>query len=224
MLFRSHLVTPEEIITANSQAEATQVEQLQEEVHNLISSLDEKIGQLQIAAAGSEKDAETAAAAAEAAAAATAEATATAAAEAVDEKLSQVKDDLESHIHKENVRVYRNVQAALGEELTKQSGEIHEKLEAQSVRLDEGLENINRNLGEQLSERLDMLSAMMETLNEQQKGQGMTLTEMAVQLNDTQTNLSKSLKSRALLAIQIVMLILVLGDLAINVLLTLGFL
>ncbi len=206
--FAQHLATPEEIITANQQAEVTQVEQFQEEVRGLITSLDEKIEAMKQAA--STPEAETASAAATA--------------EAVQEKIAEIKDDLENHIHKENVRVYRNVQAALGEELTKHSDRIHGELEAQSMRLDEGLAGINQNLLGELSQRMDMLSAMMETLNEQQKGQGMTLTEMAVQLNDTQKGLTKTIKSRSLLAIQIVMLILVLGDLAINVLLTLGYL
>lgn len=223
--FAEHLATPEEIISANSQAELTQTEALTEEVRQLVSSLDEKIGNIKVS--GGQLDSEELAA-------------------ALDGKLGEIEEKLENHIHKENVRVYRNVQAALGEELNRQSDQMNARLEEQSKLINEGMERQSKIISEGLDEqgnhidevmnsnndrligelftRMDMLVSMMNTINEQQKGVGATVSNMAVQLNDTQNSITKAVKSRALLAIQIVMLILVLGDLAINVLLTLGFL
>lgn len=212
--FTEHLATPEEIINANSQAELTQTEQLTEEVKQLVGSLDEKIANMKTS--GAEIDTE-------------------GVLTALEGRLGEIEEKLENHIHKENVRVYRNVQAALGEELGKQSEQVNVRLEEQSRQMntelsrqadhiDEVMSNNNEKLMSELFARTDMLISMMNTINEQQKGVGATVSNMAVQLNDTQEAITKSVKSRALLAIQIVMLILVLGDLAINVLLTLGFL
>ena len=69
-----------------------------------------------------------------------------------------------------------------------------------------------------------MLSAMLETLNEQQKSQGQAVSGMAAQLNAMEESVNKKIRNRALLPIQLIMLILILGELAINVLLTLGYL
>ena len=210
--FTQHIATPEEIINANSQAEATQAEELKEQVEGLMDSLNTKLETMQ-----------------------TPEVDSTATLEAIDEKLKEIEEKLESHIHKENVRVYRNVQASLADEIGRinetidmtlggQVNSIGERLDMQVGQVDQIMSDNSHMLLDELSARMDMLSAMMNALNEQQKGQGQAISDMATRLNETKEGVEKAVKSRALLAIQIVMLILVIGDLAINVLLTLGLL
>lgn len=210
--FTQHIATPEEIINANSQAEATQAEELKEQVEGLMDSLNTKLETMQ-----------------------TPEVDSTATLEAIDEKLKEIEEKLESHIHKENVRVYRNVQASLADEIGRinetidmtlggQVNSIGERLDMQVDQVDQIVNDNNRMLLDEMSSRMEMLSAMMNALNEQQKGQGQAISDMATRLNETKEGVEKAVKSRALLAIQIVMLILVIGDLAINVLLTLGLL
>ena len=156
-------------------------------------------------------------------------------AEVIEEKLKAVEEKLESHIHKENVRVYRNVQASLTDEVGRinegidiklggQIGLINEKIDLQSEIMDQSIAENNRILLDELNARTEMLTAMMNALNEQQKAQGQAISDMATKLNETKESVERAVKSRALLAIQVVMLILVIGDLAINVLLTLGLL
>ena len=77
---------------------------------------------------------------------------------------------------------------------------------------------------DELKNKTDMLSAMLETLNEQQKSQGQAVSGMAAQLNSMEEAVNKKIRNRALLPIQLIMLIILLGELAINVLLTLGYL
>ena len=184
--------SPQDMINANSQAEATEADKLQSEVRLLVSSIDEMSKKLdnvgEISAANVDIS-------------------------GVTDQLGSVSDKLENHIHKENVRVYRNVQAALNESLTKQSETIGEQLG----------EN-NQLIFEELKAKTEMLSAMLETLNEQQKSQGQAVSGMASQLNAMEEAVNKKIRNRALLPIQLIMLVILLGELAINVLLTLGYL
>ena len=184
--------SPQDMINANSQAEATEADKLQSEVRLLVSSIDEMSKKLdnvgEISAANVDIS-------------------------GVTDQLGSVSDKLENHIHKEKVRVYRNVQAALNESLTKQSETIGEQLG----------EN-NQLIFEELKAKTEMLSAMLETLNEQQKSQGQAVSGMASQLNAMEEAVNKKIRNRALLPIQLIMLVILLGELAINVLLTLGYL
>jgi len=185
-----HFSSPQEMIAANGQAEATQVEQLQAEVKALIVTLNDKISQLS-----------------------TAEAPSAAATEDYAAQITGVGDKLESHIHKENVKVYRNVQASVTDELGKQTEALSDEMTRQ-----------NQAVLEKLTNQTEMLAAMMETLNEQQKSQGESLSNMAGAVVEMQNTVKKKIRSKAVLPLQIIMLLLVLADLAINVLLTLGLL
>ena len=152
-----HFTSPQEIITANGQAEATQAEALQAEVRNLISTLDTKLNELKDISAQSANQAT--------------------ANEEYSAQLNDVGDKLESHIHKENVRVYRNVQASMTDELTKQTETLKEEFANQ-------IKGIN-----------DKIDAM-----------------------------SKKQGGKAILPLQIIALLVVIGDLAINILRMLGML
>ena len=183
--------SPQEMITANSQAEATEAEKFQSEVRALIASIDDMSRKLdKVSEGGGPVDIS-----------------------GVTEQLGSVSEKLETHIHKENVRVYRNVQAALTDSLGKQSEAIDEKITTN-----------NQQIFNELKNKTDMLSAMLETLNEQQKSQGQAVSGMAAQLNAMEESVNKKIRNRALLPIQLIMLIILLGELAINVLLTLGYL
>ena len=184
--------SPQEMITANSQAEATEAEKFQSEVRALISAIDEMSSKLDKVGEGGAGSVDIS---------------------GVTEQLGSVSEKLESHIHKENVRVYRNVQAALTDSLGKQSEAIDEKITTN-----------NQQIFDELKNKTDMLSAMLETLNEQQKSQGQAVSGMAAQLNAIEESVNKKIRNRALLPIQLIMLIILLGELAINVLLTLGYL
>ena len=184
--------SPQEMITANSQAEATEAEKFQSEVRALIASIDEMSRKLDKVSEGGGGPVDIS---------------------GVTEQLGNVSDKLETHIHKENVRVYRNVQAALTDSLGKQSEAIDEKITTN-----------NQQIFDELKNKTDMLSAMLETLNEQQKSQGQAVSGMAAQLNAMEESVNKKIRNRALLPIQLIMLIILLGELAINVLLTLGYL
>lgn len=120
---------------------------------------------------------------------------------------------LESHIHKENVRVYRNVQAAVTDELEKRTGELKDELETRSSELKDEFEK-----------QTELISAMLETLNEQQKSQGEALSNMAMKVNDMENSVKKAGKGKAVLPLQIIIMILLLGDIAFNVLMMLGIL
>jgi len=176
--FTQRFTTAQDMITANGEAEATQVEQLQTEVRTLLDTLDTKMGEL---SAASEQTLDT--------------------------------GKLETHIHKENVRVYRNVQAPVTDELSKQTESLKEELGSQT-----------ESLKEEFNSQTELLSAMMETLNEQQKSQGEAISTMAVRMNEMEASVKRTVKRKAVLPLQIIILILLLGDLAINVLLTLGLL
>ena len=195
-----HFATPQDVINANGQAEATESARLQAEVRGLINTLEVKLGELKASEAPAADMEEYAA------------------------QLSGVGDKLESHIHKENVRVYRNVQASVNDELAKQTEELKREFAEITEKLGSDLTSKSDIIIGELSEQTELLAAMMETLNEQQKSQGEAISGMAVKMNHMETEVKNAVKSRALLAIQIIMLILVLGDLAINILLTLGFL
>ena len=175
--FTQHIATPEEIINANSQAEATQATELKEQVEDLMDSLNTKLETMQ-----------------------TNEVASTATIEAIDEKLEEklkeIEEKLESHIHKENVRVYRNVQASLADEIGRindtidmtlggQVNSIGERLDMQAGQVDQIVNDNNRMLLDEISTRMEMLSAMMNALNEQQKGQGQAISDMATRLNET---------------------------------------
>lgn len=187
-----HFTSSHDMINANSQAEATEVEKLQNEVRRLVSVLGDMQDKLGEVGTG---------------------ATAEVDISGISEQLNGVSEKLESHIHKENVRVYRNVQAALTDELGKQAEQVNEQLSSN-----------NQLIFEELKNKTDMLSAMLETLNEQQKSQGQAVSGMAAQLNEMEESVKKSIRNRALLPIQIIMLVILLGELAINVMLTLGYL
>lgn len=187
-----HFASSHDMINANSQAEATEIEKLQNDVRRLVVSLEDmkdKFGEVG-AAAPAEVDIS-----------------------GLTDQLGGISDKLETHIHKENVRVYRNVQAALTDELGKQAEQVNEQISTN-----------NQLIFEELKNKTDMLSAMLETLNEQQKSQGQAVSGMAAQLNEMEESVKKSIRNRALLPIQIVMLVVLLGELAINVMLTLGYL
>ncbi len=186
-----HFASSHDMINANAQAEATEVEKLQNEVRSLVAALgemQEKLGEVGTGTA--EVDIS-----------------------GISEQLSGMSEKLETHVHKENVRVYRNVQAALSDELGKQAEQVNEQLSSN-----------NQLIFEELKNKTDMLSAMLETLNEQQKSQGQAVSGMAAQLNEMEESVKKSIRNRALLPIQIIMLVILLGELAINVMLTLGYL
>lgn len=195
-----HFSTPQDVINANGQAEATESARLQAEVRGLIDTLEVKLGELK---ASDESAAER---------------------EEYSAQISGVEDKLENHIHKENVRVYRNVQAAVTDELAKQTEQLKSEFSEITDRMEENFASKNDIIIGELSQQTELLSAMMETLNEQQKGQGEAISGMAVKMNHMESEVKSAVKNRALLAIQIIMLILVLGDLAMNVLITLGFL
>lgn len=165
--FTQRFTSAQDIINANGQAEATQVENLQAEVRTLLDTLEEKMGEL-------------------------------------GNITPQAPDTgkLENHIHKENVRVYRNVQASVTDELAKQTESLKEEFENQT----------------------ELFSAMMETLNEQQKSQGEAIASMAVRMNEMETSVKRTVRRKAVLPLQIIILIVVLGELALNILLTLGYL
>ena len=188
-----HFTSAHDMINANSQAEATEIEKLQGDVRRLVSSLEnlqEKFGEMGAGGAPAEVDIS-----------------------GLTDQLGGMSEKLETHIHKENVRVYRNVQAALSDELGKQAEQVNEQISSN-----------NQLIFQELREKTDMLSAMLTTLNEQQKSQGQAVSGMAQQLNDMEESVKKSIRNRALLPIQIVMLVILLGELAINVMLTLGYL
>lgn len=159
-----HFSSPQEIITANGQAEATQVEQLQNEVRSLMSTLDAKIGELQAVELQNNDQNK--------------------AAEDYAAQISSVSSKLESHIHKENVRVYRNVQASVAEELEKQT---------------------------------ECFKGMIERLDNQQHDIREAISNMATVIEDMNDTSIKAAKGKAVLPIQIIILIIALGDLAFNV-------
>lgn len=198
-----HFASPQEMITANSQAEATEAEKLQSEVDRLTQTL--KNIESRINAAGTAGAAEIDIS-------------------GITEQLGGISDKLETHIHKENVRVYRNVQASLVDELGKQSELVNETINANLSENNRQMIEILQSVTQELQEKTEMLSAMMDTLNEQQKSQGSAVSGMATQLNNMEESMRKSIRNRALLPIQIIMLVIILGELAINVLLTLGYL
>jgi len=113
-----------------------------------------------------------------------------------DEKMGDLKvasdstdtEKLENHIHKENVRVYRNVQASVNDELAKQTESIEADLNTQT---------------ETIMARIEELSSRIDNM---------------------ETSVKNGIKKKAVLPLQIIILILVLGDLAFNVLVTFGIL
>ena len=189
-----HFASSQDMINANTQAEMAQTEKLQNEVKSLIgtiSGLEEKINNINIQP-GTAAEVDLG---------------------GVTEQLTGATDKLETHIHKENVRVYRNVQASLVDELNKQTEHV-----------DETLTGNNQKILDELKNNTDILGAMLGVLNDQQKSQGQAISGMAAQMNAMEDSVKKSVRNRALLPLQIIMLIIVLGELAINVLLTLGYL
>lgn len=195
-----HFASPQDMINANGQAEATESARLQAEVRGLLNTLEVKLGELKASEAPA------------------------ADLEGYSAQITGVGDKLESHIHKENVRVYRNVQASVADELSKQTEQLKSEFAEITDKLGEDFSSKNDIIIQELSEQTDLLTAMMETLNEQQKGQGEAISGMAVKMNNMEKEVKSAVKNRALLAVQIIMFILVLGDLAINILLTLGIL
>jgi len=191
-----HFSSSQEMINANSQAEATEAEKLKSEVNRLMTTLQELETKMSSMGQGGAAEVDIS---------------------GISDQLGGLSEKLESHIHKENVRVYRNVQASLVDELGKQSEQVNEKLGEQ-------LSSNNKQILDELTEKTDMLSAMLETLNEQQKSQGQAVSGMASQLNNMEESVKKSIRNRALLPLQIIMFVIVLGELVINIMLTLGYL
>ncbi|MCR5595341.1 MAG: hypothetical protein K6G12_05810 [Lachnospiraceae bacterium] len=191
-----HFSSSQEMINANSQAEATEAEKLKSEVNRLMTTLQELETKMSSMGQGGAAEVDIS---------------------GISDQLGGLSEKLENHIHKENVRVYRNVQASLVDELGKQSEQVNEKLGEQ-------LSSNNKQILDELTEKTDMLSAMLETLNEQQKSQGQAVSGMASQLNNMEESVKKSIRNRALLPLQIIMFVIVLGELVINIMLTLGYL
>lgn len=195
--------TPQDMINANSQADAEEIKSLQdqvekyegvlEKINETVDTLDKKL--LETAGTLNKK----------------LNATAGSLDKKIDEikpapvvkadteefstKLSGVEGKLQEHIHKENVRVYRNVQASVVDELDKQT----------------------KTLAEQLTAMDDKLSRIYEAvfiLTEEQKANNATLLE----------KLAKIKRGKANVGLQIVVLIAALADLAFNLLRYFGIL
>lgn len=171
--------TPQDMINANSQADAEEMKNLQEQVekyegvldkiNETVDTLDKKIDEIKPAEAPVIDT------------------------EEYTTKLSGVEGKLQEHIHKENVRVYRNVQASVVDELSKQTEELSEKINKLDVKLDK----------------------IEETLNSLAQGQ----TSNKEFLTD---EAAKAGKGKAVLPLQIIAFIVLLADVAFNVLRYLG--
>ena len=124
--------------------------------------------------------------------------------EALEESLVQLKAELaemQEHIedfsHKENVKVYRNVQAAVGEELNKKVTELTELMNTQS--------------GEATTQRAEQtreLQRKQEELSRQMAGVQEVLNQVVQKISE-----KSSKGSRATMILQIVSLLAVLANL-----------
>lgn len=194
-----HFNSTQEMITANSQADAKEMQNLQEQVekyegvldriNETVDSLDKKISEIQPADVPAP----------------------VIDTEEYTSKLTGVEGKLADHIHKENVRVYRNVQASVVDELSKQTealtGSIKEIMSDTTTKVSEGVS--------QMSEKVDALSGRLDAIEE----------KYDEKLDKLQNSADKSCltgKGKAVLPVQIIMFILVIADLAINVLKILG--
>ena len=194
--------TPQEMITANGQAEAMEIQNLQEQAkkdaesmktlqeqvdkyegvldkfNESVASLDKKINEIQPIEGSSAIDTEE-----------------------YTSKLSGVEGKLQEHIHKENVRVYRNVQAAVIDELSKQTAALTSKMD----------------------ELAASISRLDTSLTEKMEDDSKALEEGFAKLGeDSIASAKKATKSKAVLPLQIIMFIVVVADLAMNVLKFLG--
>lgn len=173
--------TPQDMIAANSQADAEEMQNLKDQVdkyegvldrfNETVESLDKKISEIKPESGNSDD------------------------AEEYSARIEGVSTKLQEHIHKENVRVYRNVQAAFADEIGKQT-----KI------MNEGFSTINSKVSSQnaivikLEEEVAALHAKIDAA-EAAKYTG---------------------KGKAVLSLQILIFIIALSDLAFNVLKFLG--
>lgn len=111
-------------------------------------------------------------------------------------ELSEMQEHIEEFSHKENVKVYRNVQAAVGEELSKRVGEISELLETQASAS-----------STQLMEQSQGLQRRQDELSRQLAG----IQELMNQVLDSTANKG----GRAVLVLQIISLITLLANLVV---------
>ena len=183
-----HFATPQDMITANAQAEAEEMESLHRQVDKYegvldriseaADSLDKKISEIQ-PAEGAQKEPHDCAA-----------------------KLSGIEGKLQEHIHKENVRVYRNVQASFVDELSKQTQGLTELIERIEVK------------DAQIEERCSKIENKIGALEEKAASNAEELKKAAREAG----------KGKAVLSMQIVGLVLIVADLAINILKIVGIL
>ena len=177
----------QEMINANAQAEAEEMQNLQQQVsryegvleriNETVDTLEKKIGEIQAADTTEQKDA----------------------AEEYTAKLTGVEGKLQEHIHKENVRVYRNVQASVADELSKQTKALVQNIE----RLEERLTGIETGL-----------AGLEARIEEQNKSNTSVLETMEKHI----------VKGKARLSLQIIIMLLVCADIAFAVLRFLGIL
>jgi len=176
-----HFASPQDMIAANGQADAEEMLSLKEQVdkyegvldrfNETVDSLDRKISEI--------KPVEN-----------TAPST-----EEYTSKLSGVEGKLQDHIHKENVRVYRNVQASVVDELAKQT--------------------------DTLTSRIDNLDAKLASQDEKLNQLGSIITQNSEAVG---AKAQKAGKGKAVLPLQIIILVALLADIAFNVLVYLGIL
>lgn len=156
-----HFSSPQDMINANSQAEAEEMDNLKDQIgkyEGVLEKLNETVS-----------------------------------------AMDRSDGDLQEHIHKENVRVYRNVQAAFIEELAKQNSAIDQKLDNIAEELEGRIDaQFDARLGTKFDEKLQELKRLAED--------------------------KSAFKNKAVLPLQIIIFIAVIADLAINVLKILGIL
>lgn len=122
-------------------------------------------------------------------------------------ELSEMQEHIEEFSHKENVKVYRNVQAAVGEELNKKVEEITALLDAQSETTSTQLREQSEATSTQLMEQSQGLQRRQDELSRQLAG----IQELMNQVLDSTANKG----GRAVLVLQIISLITLLANLVV---------
>lgn len=122
-------------------------------------------------------------------------------------ELSEMQEHIEEFSHKENVKVYRNVQAAVGEELNKKVEEITALLDAQSETTSTQLREQSEAISTQLMEQSQGLQRRQDELSRQLAG----IQELMNQVLDSTANKG----GRAVLVLQIISLITLLANLVV---------
>lgn len=122
-------------------------------------------------------------------------------------ELSEMQEHIEEFSHKENVKVYRNVQAAVGEELGRRVEEITALLDAQSETTSTQLREQSEATVAQLQEQSQGLQRRQDELSRQLAG----IQELMNQILDNTANKG----GRAVLVLQIISLITLLANLVV---------